>query len=154
NQFGFSLGGPVVMPKYNGRNKTFWFVDYEGFRRDLQQFLIATIPTAGIRNGDFSGEPNRIFDPLSIRPDPSRPGSFMRDPFPNQLIPRDRWDPVTAKLLVAYPLPTSTAIVNNYRTNLSQTQNWNQGDVRMDHQFTANDTFFARWSIQLTETIA
>jgi hypothetical protein len=154
NQFGFSLGGPAVLPKYNGRNKTFWFVDYEGFRRDLQNFLIATIPTAGIRNGDFSGEPNRIFDPLSTRPDPARPGSFVRDAFANQQIPRDRWDPVTAKLLTAYPLPTSSAIVNNYRTNLTQKQNWNQGDVRVDHQFTANDTFFARWSIQRTETIA
>src|SRR5204862_7666378 len=72
NQFGFSLGGPAVLPKYNGRNKKFWFVDYEGFRRDLQNFLVATVPTAGIRNGDFSGEPNRIFDPLSTQPDPAR----------------------------------------------------------------------------------
>jgi hypothetical protein len=153
NQFGFSLGGPMVLPKYNGRNKTFWFVDYEGFRRDLQNFLVGTVPTVGIRNGDFSGEPNRIYDPLSTRPDPNRPGSFVRDAFPNQLIPRDRWDPVAAKLLAAYPLPTSAAIVNNYRTNLSQKQNWNQGDVRVDHQFTPNDNVFARWSIQHTETI-
>ncbi len=56
-------------------------MDYEGFRRDLQNFLTATVPTVGIRNGDFSGEPNRIFDPLSTRPDPNRPGSFMRDAF-------------------------------------------------------------------------
>ena len=153
NQFGGSLGGPVVIPGYNGRNKTFWFVDYEGFRRDLQNFLTATVPTVGIRNGDFSGEPNRIYDPLTTRPDPNRPGGFIRDPFPNQQIPRDRWDPVTAKLLAAYPLPTSSAIVNNYQTNLSQKQNWNQGDVRVDHQFTPNDNFFARWSIQQTETI-
>jgi hypothetical protein len=155
NQFGFSLGGPFVAPKYNGRNKTFWFVDYEGFRRDVQNFLTGTIPTLGIRNGDFSGEPNRIYDPLSTRPDPNRPaGNFVRDAFPNQQIPRDRWDPVTTKLLNAYPLPTTSAIVNNYRTNLAQKQNWNQGDVRFDHQFTANDNFFARWSIQHTETIA
>ncbi len=154
NQYGFSLGGPVVVPKYNGRNKTFWFVDYEGFRRDLQNFLTASIPTAGIRNGDFSGEPNRIYDPLSTRADPNRPGSFIRDPFANQIIPRDRWDPVTTKLLNAYPLPTSSAIVNNYRTNLAQTQKWNQGDVRVDHQITPNDNFFARWSIQHTETVA
>ncbi len=154
NQFGFSLGGPVILPKYNGRNKTFWFVDYEGFRRNLQNFLTATVPTAGIRNGDFSGEPNRIYDPLSTRADPSRAGSFLRDPFPNQQIPRDRWDPVTTKLLNAYPLPLSSAIVSNYRTNLAQTQNWNQGDVRIDHQFTPNDNFFARWSIQHTETVA
>ena len=108
NQFGFSIGGPVVLPKYNGRNKTFWFADYEGFRRDLQNFLTTTVPTPGIRNGDFSGEPNRIYDPLSTRPDPSRPGQFLRDPFANNIIPRDQWDPVTAKLLAAYPLPTST----------------------------------------------
>jgi hypothetical protein len=154
NQFGFSVGGPVVLPKYNGRNKTFWFADYEGFRRDLQNFLTTTVPTAGIRNGDFSGEPNRIYDPISTRPDPNRAGQFLRDPFANQLIPRDRWDPVTAKLLAAYPLPTSSGIVNNYRTNLSQKQTWDQGDVRVDHQFTPNDNVFARWSIQHTETTA
>jgi hypothetical protein len=153
NQFGGSLGGPVVLPGYNGRNKTFWFVDYEGFRRDLQNFVTATVPTLGIRNGDFSGEPNRIYDPLTTRADPARPGSFIRDPFPNQQIPRERWDPVTAKLLAAYPLPTSSAIVNNYQTNLSQKQNWDQGDVRVDHQLTPNDNLFARWSIQHTETI-
>ena len=114
-------------------------MDYEGFRRDVQNFLTATIPTLAIRSGDFPARPNRIFDPLSTRPDPNRPGSFMRDPFPNQQIPRERWDPVTAKLLAAYPLPTSSAIVNNYRTNLAQKQNWDQGDVRIDHQFTSND---------------
>jgi hypothetical protein len=143
-----------VLPKYNGRNKTFWFADYEGFRRDLQNFLTTTVPTAGIRSGDFSGEPNRIYDSLTTRPDPNRAGQCLRDPFVNQLIPRDRWDPVTAKLLAAYPLPTSAGIVNNYRTNLTQKQTWNQGDVRVDHQFTPNDNVFARWSIQHTETTA
>src|SRR5439155_21781895 len=54
NQFGGSLGGPVEIPKlYKGRNKTFFFVDYEGFRRTSQQLLTVTVPTAASRNGDF-----------------------------------------------------------------------------------------------------
>src|SRR5205807_2040525 len=65
NQFGFSFGGPVEIPKlYNGKNRTFFFVDYEGFRRNQGQTLNVTIPTLAMRSGDFSAE-NRIFDPLT-----------------------------------------------------------------------------------------
>ena len=59
NQYGFSLGGPIW------RNKTFWFADYEGFRRSLVNTATTTIPTLGMRQGDFSGQPNGIFDPLT-----------------------------------------------------------------------------------------
>ena len=66
----------------------------------------------------------------------------------------DRWDPVTRKLMAGYPATTNGGIANNYQTNLGQTQNWNQGDVRIDHQITPNDNIFGRWSFQKTETIA
>ncbi|MEZ5351306.1 MAG: TonB-dependent receptor [Bryobacteraceae bacterium] len=152
NQFGFSLGGPVVVPKlYNGRNKTFWFVDYEGFRRNLLNSIQTTIPTTGMRSGDFSGQPNNIFDPLSTRTDAGR---TVRDQFPGNRIPAARFDPVTAKLINAYPTPTGAGLANNYLANLNLTQRWDQGDVRVDHQFTPNDNFFVRWSIQHTTTTA
>ena len=152
NQFGFSLGGPVRIPKiYNGRNKTFFFVDYEGFRRNTVQSSVRSVPTLKIRQGDFSDE-DPIFDPLSTRPNPG--GGITRTRFSDNKIPRDRWDPVTAKLLAAYPLPQNSDRLNNYLANLNLTQNWDQGDVRVDHQFTPNDNFFARWSIQHTTTTA
>src|SRR5882724_2974256 len=86
NQFGFSFGGPVSIPKlYNGKNRTFFFVDYEGFRRNQQQTLNATIPTMAMRTGDFSAE-NRIYDPLTTRT-VAGAAQPIRDPFPDNKIP-------------------------------------------------------------------
>ena len=151
NQFGGSFGGPVVLPKiYNGKNKTFFFVDYEGYRRDSQQLLLGNIPTARMRSGDFS-ETGVIYDPLTTRANPNGSG-FIRTPFQGNQIPASRWDPISAKMINAYPSPTGPGRFNNYLGNLIQHQNWNQGDVRVDHQITPTDNFFARWSIQNTET--
>ncbi len=152
NQFGFSLGGPWYIPKvYDGRNKTFWFADYEGFRRSFLRTLNTTIPTMAMRTGDFSGQPNAIFDPLTTRP---QGAGFVRQQFDGNRIPAARFDPVTAKLMNAYPRPQTSGLANNYVSQLQQTQDWNQGDVRLDHQFTPTDNFFARWSIQHTTTFA
>ena len=149
NQFGLSFGGPVVIPKlYNGKNRTFFFVDYEGYRRDSQQLLLGNIPTVKMRAGDFT-EAALIFDPLTTR---AAGTGFARDQFPGNKIPANRWDPISVKMINAYPTPTSTARFNNYLANLVQNQKWNQGDVRIDHQITPKDNFFARWSIQNTET--
>jgi carboxypeptidase family protein len=151
NQFGGSLGGPIVLPKiYNGKDRTFFFVDYEGYRRDSQQLLLGNVPTVKMRSGDFS-ETAAIYDPLTTRPNPAGSG-FIRDRFPGNQIPISRWDPVAAKMVNAYPLPTSSGRFNNYLANLVQHQNWDQGDVRVDHQISPKDNLFARWSIQNTET--
>ena len=152
NQYGFSLGGPVFLPRvYNGRNKTFWFADYEGYRRSFVRTLNTTIPTMAMRSGDFSGQSNAIFDPLTTRP---QGAGFIRDQFAGNRIPAARFDPVMAKLINAYPTPQTSGLSNNYVSQLKQTQDWNQGDVRVDHQITPNDNFFARWSIQHTTTFA
>jgi hypothetical protein len=149
NQFGGSFGGPVVLPRvYNGKNRTFFFVDYEGYRRDSQQLLLGNVPTVKMRNGDFS-EAAQIYDPLTTR---AAGAGFTRDPFPGNIIPASRWDPISAKMIQAYPQPTSAGRFNNYLANLVQNQKWNQGDVRVDHQISPRDNFFARWSIQNTET--
>jgi len=151
NQFGGSFGGPVEIPKlYNGKNKTFFFVDYEGYRRTSQQFILGNIPTLKMRSGDFS-ETAPIYDPLTTRSNPNGSG-FIRDQFANNQIPASRWDPVSVKILNAYPVPTSSGRFNNYSANLVQQQNWNQGDVRVDHQISPKDQLFARYSIQNTQT--
>src|SRR5579884_496724 len=151
NQFGGSFGGPVEIPKvYNGRNRTFFFVDYEGFRRNSQQLLTTTVPSAAMRQGDFSALPVKIYDPTTTTPSGS---SYTRTQFPGNMIPPSRFDPITAKLANAYPLPQRNALVSNYVSNMTQQQNWDQGDIRVDHQFTSSDTFFARYSIQKTDTI-
>jgi Carboxypeptidase regulatory-like domain len=145
NQFGGSLGGPLI------RNKTFWFVDYEGYRRSLLSTINTTIPTMAMRTGNFSGQPNAIYDPLSTVTSGT---TVTRTQFAGNQIPLTRFDPVTAKLINAYPTPQTAGLTNNYIAQLTLPQNWNQGDVRVDHQFTPNDSFFARWSIQNTSTSA
>lgn len=68
NQFGFSLGGPVLIPKvYNGKNKTFFFVDYEGYRRSSVSSLVLTVPTPAMRGGDFTQSGLfPIYDPMTL----------------------------------------------------------------------------------------
>ena len=152
NQFGFSLGGPVFIPKvYNGRNKTFFFVDYEGYRRNIVNSINTSVPTLAMRSGDFSGSGVNIFDPLTTT---TVNGVTTRTQFAGNRISADRFDPVTAKLINAYPAPANSALLNNYLANLNLTQKWNQGDARIDHQFTPNDNFFARFSLQNTDTTA
>jgi hypothetical protein len=151
NQFGGSLGGPIVLPKiYNGKDKTFFFIDYEAYRRASQQLQLGNIPTMRMRSGDFS-ETATIYDPLTTRPNPAGSG-FIRDAFAGNQIPASRWDPVSAKMVNAYPAPMNASRFNNYLANLVQNQDWNQGDVRVDHQITPRDNIFARWAIQNTET--
>ena len=151
NQFGGSFGGPVLLPKlYNGKDKTFFFVDYEGYRRDSQSISLGNIPTVLMRKGDFS-EAAAIFDPLTTRANPSGAG-FIRTQFPGNQIPANRFDSKTGILINAYPAPTRSTRLNNYLANLIQHQNWNQGDIRVDHQASQKDSFFARYSIQNTET--
>ncbi len=98
NDFGFSAGGPVWIPKiYNGRNKTFFFVAYEGFRnRAGANATILTVPTPEMYKGDFSkwvdqnNRPVAIYDPATTRANPAGTGS-IRDIFPNNQIPASRF---------------------------------------------------------------
>lgn len=151
NQFGGSIGGPVVIPHlYHGKDKTFFFADYEGFRNSTQTFLTGTVPTMLMRTGDFS-QVNPIYDPLSTM------GTtvFSRTRFANNVIPVGRRDPIAVKMINAYPTPTNlTAITQNYQSSQIQTNNANQGDVRVDEQITDKDMVFARYSIQNTINVA
>ena len=154
NQFGGSFGGPIVIPRvYNGRNKTFFFVDYEGSRRTTQAFLLGNVPTVRMRNGDF-GETATIYDPTTTRPNPNVAGGFLRTPFTNNIIPVGRRDPIAMKMLNAYPLPTGPGRINNYSSSQSLITNSDSGDVRVDEQLTQKDILFARYSIQKSLAIS
>ncbi|PYQ92794.1 MAG: hypothetical protein DMF97_21160 [Acidobacteria bacterium] len=145
NQFGGAIGGPII------RNKTFFFADYDGFRQTVGRVFVNTVPTAKMRQGDFSEVAGTIYDPLTTVALPG--GGITRQPFPGNLIPSSRWDPVTAKLMNAYPLPTSAALSNNLVTTPSRTQDWNQFDVRIDHTHSERNNFLARYSRSKTATI-
>ena len=122
NQFGFSVGGPVYIPKlYNGKNRTFFFADYEGFRRSSLGTISASIPTAAMRTGNFAGV-NSVFDPLSTVATGS---TYTRTRFPNDQIPLSRFDPVTLKLVNAYPLP-------NYSGRRQQLHRKSAADAKLE----------------------
>jgi Carboxypeptidase regulatory-like domain len=152
NQFGGSFGGPVLIPKiYNGKNRTFFFFDYEGYRRTSQQLQLGNVPTVQMRHGDFT-QVKTIYDPNTTQANPNGAG-YIRDPFSGNTIPSNRFDPIAYKMINAYPLPNNgSGPFNNYLANLAQTQNWDQGDIRIDDQVTSRDSFFARYSIQDTLT--
>ncbi|HOK48344.1 MAG TPA: carboxypeptidase-like regulatory domain-containing protein, partial [Bryobacteraceae bacterium] len=123
NQYGFTLGGPVWIPKvYDGRNKLFFMANYEGFRQRQKSQALYTTPTVAMRNGDFSYAlpGNQLFDPATkVRvtdPDTGQT-SWTASPFPNNQIPKTRFDPVSVKLLEFWPEPNipTTTLSNNYQ---------------------------------------
>ena len=152
NQFGFTLGGPVVLPHlYNGHNKTFFFIDYEGYRESLASTASFTVPTALQRLGDFSktttsaGAPVTIYDPQSTV---SVNGVLTRSAFPGNVIPVNRLDPVALALAKYYPLPINNSLTNNYLRSSAVRFTDDTGDARIDHQFSERNHFFGRYSIQ------
>jgi len=159
NQFGFAFGGPVYLPKvYKGRDRTFFFVNYEGLRHTDGRIYTQTVPTPLQRQGDFSqtrnsaGQVIQIYDPFSTRPDPSRPSAFIRDPFPGNLIPKARQNPFMAKAIQYYPLPSRqgdpvTGVENRFIHDGNKDDN-NMVVTRVDHSLTDKQRISGRgqWS--------
>lgn len=147
NTYGFSLGGPVK------RDRTFFFSGFQGnnIREGLTTLL--TVPTAlmhqGVFTESFPGAPAAtIYDPASTRTDPVT-GQLVRDPFPGNVIPANRIDPIGKALLDLLPLPTFTdRLAGNYLANPVKTLNDYQGDLRVDHNFSNDDRLFARFSFE------
>jgi hypothetical protein len=108
NVFGATFGGPVRIPKvYNGQDKTFFFLNYEGTRRRTgSNAALGSVPTDLERQGDFSqslldrGVPAQIFDPLTSRIEGAR---VRRDPFPGNRVPQARFDPLAQIYMGFYP---------------------------------------------------
>ncbi|HEX4168229.1 MAG TPA: TonB-dependent receptor [Bryobacteraceae bacterium] len=155
NQFGVNLGGPVYIPHvYNGHDKTFFFVDYEGFRLRQGQSFTETVPTLAERGGDFSnlrdasGNPVPIYDPLTTTS--AANGQYSRTQFPGNVLPVTRLNPASLQLLRLYPLPNTTGNaftgVNNYVSNASVGGNNNQTVARIDQNVSDKQHIFARYS--------
>ncbi len=134
NQFGGGAGGPVV------KNRTFFFLSYEGqrVRKSLTQTF--SVPTEAMRSGDFSGL-STIYDPMTVA------AGGQRQPFPNNLIPALSLDPVAAALLAKIPLPSLPGVGQNLLASDTQSIDTNQYSARVDHRFTDRDNTFLRASI-------
>jgi hypothetical protein len=134
NQFGGSLGGP--MPGH----KAFFFTNYEGSREHSGLTRTFSVPSAKVREGDFSGLPT-IYDPLRTDLTTGR-----RQPFEGNRIPRERLNPAALAFLQKVPLPTSQGEVQNFLASPLIKNDSNQFTARLDYTASAHDTIFARFT--------
>ena len=145
NQFGANAGGPVVIPHlFNGKDKLFFFADYEGKRQAQPQTYISNVPIAAFRSGDFSA-----LLPKTVVKDPS-----TNAPLPNNQVPQSQINPTSAKIVALYPQPNipGGALASNYLYNGPLINNIDQGDARIDYR-TANSSIFGRYSKEDPGTI-
>lgn len=147
NQFGGDIGGPLSIPHlYNGKDKTFFFLDYEAQR--LRQGLIFNniVPTEAQRAGDFRGAGlKKIYDPTSTV---TAGGVATRNQIscngvlnvicPSQISPQ-------AQAILAY-IPHANSGDKNFRSTPSQAVDWDQFTVRIDHQINQSNRLFGRWT--------
>lgn len=150
NQYGFTLGGPVWIPKlFNGRNRLFFMSNYEAFRQRRQVQALYNLPSSAMRGGDFSELLSRgtvIYDPNTrvVNAD----GTVTATPFVNNIIPSNRIDPFAKKLLEFYPAPNfpNAALRNNHQITQGRPINKDQFIARMDFSESAKSQWFGRYS--------
>jgi hypothetical protein len=135
NQFGFSLGGPAI------KNRLFWFGDVEWNRIRESSTTVSTIPTIPMRQGDFSGISNIIFDPLTW-------DGTTRQPFANNQVPDSRIDPVSHFVRDFWPDPMTPEATRNFTLNAPVKRNFRTWDWKVDGNIDDNTTAFARMSEQ------
>jgi hypothetical protein len=126
NQFGGAAGGPLV------RNRTFWFADYERLRDEEGIPRTRLVPTPAEKAGVFASPVN---DPFA----PGRP-EFSRNSAGQWVIPRDRWDPVAARVVGLIPDPNVAGSTIYASTPVTETRQ-DQFDVRVDHRFAPSVAF-------------
>jgi hypothetical protein len=173
NQFGGNAGGPLKVPEFLGRNKTFWFLSAEGFRLRTAEPFTATVPDANERAGDFSqicksgftagicndrgvdasGKSvviDQIYDPCggTVNARGACPGSSATPtPFLNNVIPANRLNPTSLKLLDLWPAPNNLGTsTNNFTTAAPTGGDHYQVVARMDHNITDKQKLFLRYS--------
>ncbi len=159
NQYGFSVGGPIYIPKlYAQKDKTWFFLSYEAIKNRATSSSITRVATAAERSGDFSvvvpgiaASNTPIYDPFTTRADPAKPGSYVRDPFTDRKIPASQINPIAAKYLSMFsPQPNYqlAGTLNNYLVSGPSKSDSAIFVARGDHSFSERDRVFFRmtWS--------
>ena len=167
NDFGFTLGGPVRIPKvFNGRDKLFFFFNFEQYRETIiNSTTPVTVPTAAYRSGNFSqaltgrnlcpaatpgcdplGRPimeNTVYDPDTQR---IVNGQVVRDPFPGNIIPLNRQDPVALAIQNLVPAATSSGLINNYLVSYTNPRLTYIPSLKIDYQLSSKSKISGYWS--------
>lgn len=138
NLFGATFGGRIR------RNKTFFFGDYQGLRdRESAAIGTLTIPPTAFRTGDLSASTTKIYDPATGAVD-----GTGRDTFPGNKIPTSRISPIATKILNFLPAPATSALSGNFPYAVPQAKNTPNFDIKIDQQFSSNDSLNVRYSFQ------
>jgi hypothetical protein len=156
NEFGVSSGGPVYLPKlYNGRNRTFWFFAYEGYRNIAPTTLGFRVPTEAMRNGDFrelrdsQGRQFRIFDPWTTNPQTWQRQQVSHNGQLNVIDPA-RISPLAKYLYSITPLPThpqiNPLVEPNWWGPVANTGRQWTVTTRIDHHFSDKDQVYGRYT--------
>ena len=134
NQFSFQADGPVVLPFYDGRNRTFFMGAYEGVRSQAQSTAFATVPTDLMRRGNFSEITTAIRNP------------FTNTPFAGNVIPQNMLDPTSLDLLQYYPAPNLPGLASNLRATRSVTDDADQLLLRGDQNLSDKVRLYVRYN--------
>lgn len=157
NQFGAAVGGPVLIPKlYNGRDKTFFFVSWETLIERGGVPFTSSVPTDLQKTGDFSqtfnaaGAQMIIYDPKTTIYDAAT-GKYSRSPFPRNVIPADRINPIAANFMKMFPVPTDAGQpfthASNFNMTLTRPITDHRVDIRGDQTFGAKHHVFASYAL-------
>jgi hypothetical protein len=150
-----TAGGPIYLPKlYNGKEKTFFFFGFQRHHEKVTETFIGPVPSPQMYAGDFNFGPGSfpIFDPASTR---QVGGQWIRDAFPGNQVPQNRFDPVIRNLLSRNPwraqndpgVFTPTGPTSNLIVPTLGRYYFNRWDVKVDQNFTANNRLFGRYSL-------
>src|SRR5712691_5109822 len=147
NQYGFTLGGPIRIPKlFNGRNRLFFMSNFEGFKsRRADQGLYTTAPDSW-RHGDFSSFSTPLYDPLTRVT--GNNGVVTATVFPGNKFGASRFDPISLKLMEFWPLPNlnTPTVSNNLQIPQKTSIDKNQFNQRIDFNESSNSQWFGRYS--------
>ena len=145
NQFGGNVGGPVLLPHYRGKDRTFYFFAFEGMRQTQGSTVSTTVvPSALERQGDFSqsflkGKPITVAPPNTVTA--ANPNGI---PYPNNIIPASQLDPVALNFTKSFmPLPNTPG--NIYLYNIGLPTNDNQVTAKVDHSFSNANKLSVRY---------
>ena len=125
------------------RDRTFFFVDYEGYRLKQGVPSVVTVPTVKMRNGDFSELSTPIYDPVTA----------VRTPFAGNVIPAEPLRSDRGQVHAALSDADQPGLANNFAYTNQRTQDNDATDVRVDHRFNDRNTVFARYSYNKTDTL-